>query len=209
MRRRPDIRRAERELAGATARVGVATADLFPRFMLTGSGAFQASPVGSLFDTDSFAYSVGPSVRWNVFDGGRIRGNIKVQDARQAQALTTYEKTVLVALEDVENSLVAYARELVRRVSLRSATESASRAVELANERYVKGLTDFQNVLDGQRTLFALQDELALSDRTVTRSVVSLYKALGGGWERAFPEGAGSGPDDANELSAARRGPVP
>ncbi|MBC7771739.1 MAG: efflux transporter outer membrane subunit [Pyrinomonadaceae bacterium] len=184
VRRRPDIRRAERELAAASARIGVATADLFPRFMLTGSVGLQSSPLGNLFDTNSFAYSIGPSVRWNVFDAGRVRANIGVQTARQEQLLAAYEKTVLVAFEEVENSLVAYSRELVRRGFLKTGTDAATRAVELATERYARGLTGFQDVLDAQRQLFALQDDLALSERSVTASVVSLYKALGGGWEQ-------------------------
>lgn len=202
LRRRPDIRRAERELAAASARIGVATADLFPRFMLTGSVGVQSSPLGNLFDANSFAYSVGPSVRWNLFDAGRVRATIAVQNAREEQALAAYDRSVLVAFEEVENALVAYARELVRRGSLRAGTDAAGRAVELATERYTRGLTNFQDVLDAQRQLFALQDDLAQSERSVTSSVVALYKALGGGWEAAHAPPPAPPPDSASPAGS-------
>jgi NodT family efflux transporter outer membrane factor (OMF) lipoprotein len=193
LRRRPDIRRAERELAAQTARIGVATADLYPRFSLLGSIGLEASDFGSLFELGSRAYSVGPSFQWNIFDAGRIRSNIVIQDARQEQALIRYESAVLTALEDVENALVAYAREQVRRQSLLKAVDASQRAVKLAETLYIQGLSDFQNVLDAQRSLFNLQDQLAESEGAVTSNLISLYKALGGGWEV---------PDDATSSSA-------
>src|SRR5207302_11262285 len=111
LRRRPDVRRAERELAAATARIGVATADLFPRFSLTGAAGLQSLDAGNLFDWSSRYYSIGPAVRWHVFDAGRIRANIKVQDARQQRAVAAYEKAVLSALQDVHTALVNYGNE--------------------------------------------------------------------------------------------------
>lgn len=183
LRRRPDIRRAERELASSTALIGVATADLFPRFSLTGSFGVQSSKIGNLFDGDSRFWSIGPAVRWPILEFGRIRGNIRVQNARQEQAVARYHSAVLVAFEDVENALVNYAREQDRRVSLSSAVDSAAIAVDLAKELNSRGLTDFLSVLDAQQQLYILQDQLAQSDRAVTANLIALYKALGGGWE--------------------------
>src|SRR5262245_34583982 len=186
LRRRPDIRRAERELAAATARIGVAKADLYPRLTLSGSFGFESEDLGTLFDTGSRAWSAGPvAVRWPIFDAGRIRSNIRLQEARQEQILVAYERTVLQAYEEVANALVAYARVRERRESLALAVEADQRAVDLANDLWTRGLTDFLNVLDTQRALFLLQDQLATSDAAVTTSLVALYKALGGGWEAA------------------------
>lgn len=184
LRRRPDIRAAERALAAATARVGVAIADLYPRFTLSGSFGLSSEDSGNLFDADSRAWSAGPlAVRWPVFDAGRIRNNIKVQEERQEQALVSYERTVLGAYEEVANALVLYARVRERRESLALAVSADQRALDLANDLWARGLTDFLNVLDTQRALFLLQDELASSDAQVTTSLVALYKALGGGWD--------------------------
>lgn len=184
LRRRPDIRAAERALAAATARVGVATADLYPRFTLSGSFGLASEDTGNLFDADSRTWSAGPlAVRWPVFDAGRIRNNVRVQEERQEQAMVAYERTVLEAYEEVANALVSYARVRERRESLALAVQADQRAFELANDLWARGLTDFLNVLDTQRALFLLQDELASSDAEVTTSVVALYKALGGGWD--------------------------
>jgi NodT family efflux transporter outer membrane factor (OMF) lipoprotein len=183
LRRRPDIRRSERELAAATARIGAATADLFPRFSLTGSLGVQGSEAKDLFNYSSRFFSVGPSISWPIFDAGRIRSNIRVQNARQEQAVAAYEQSVLVALRDVEDALVAYLREEDRRRRLATAAEANRRAVELANQLYDAGRTDFLNVLQAQRDLFASQDALVQSDRTVSTNLVALYKALGGGWQ--------------------------
>lgn len=183
LRRRPDIRRAERQLAASTARIGVATADLFPRFSLTGSLGLQSSNFNSLFNYGSRFWSIGPSVSWPLFDAGRIRSNIRVQNALQEQALVNYQQTILNSLGEVEDALVAYQREQVRRRSLAAAVESNKRAVALAQQRYNAGLTDFLTVLDAQRQLYSAQDQLVQSDRTVSTNLVALYKALGGGWE--------------------------
>lgn len=187
LRRRPDIRQAERNLAAATARIGVATADLYPRFSLTGSFGFQSQDLNTLFNSASQFWSVGPAVSWPIFDAGRIASNIKVQDARTEQALLAYQQTVLRAYEDVENALVAYAREQDRRRSLLQAVDADKRAVDLANQLYTRGLTDFLNVLDAQRSLYADQALLVISERTVVTNLVALYKALGGGWETLEP----------------------
>lgn len=181
--RRPDIRAAERELAAATARIGVAVADLYPKFNLTGSLSGKDGDLGSLLSGGARAWSIGPSVNWPILQGGRIRANIEVQNARQEQALTTYEQTILLALEEVENSLVGFAQEQVRRESLLAAVESNRKAVRIANERYVQGLEDFLSVLNAQQQLFESEDRLVQSESFVLANLIVLYKALGGGWD--------------------------
>jgi multidrug efflux system outer membrane protein len=183
LRRRPDIRRAERVLASATAQIGAATADLYPRFSLSGAFGFQSISASNLISAPSRFWSIGPTIFWPVFDAGRIRANIDVRNAQQEQALTLYEKTILVAFEDVENSLVNYAREQVRYRALIDAVASNRRAVQMANELYTRGLIDFLNVLETQRSLYASESELAQSETVMASNLVALYKALGGGWE--------------------------
>ena len=188
LRRRPDIRRAEAQIHAATARIGVATADLFPRFFLTGSFGVTTSDVtkiGSL--ANNKFWSFGPSVTWPIFAGGRIYWNIKIQDALQEQALLTYEKTVLTALKDVETALVAYAKQQETRKSLSAAVVENRRAVDLATQLYLAGRSDFLNVTTAQRNLFVTEDALSQSTRTVDTNLVALYKALGGGWEQVGP----------------------
>lgn len=187
LRRRPDIRRAERDLAASTARIGVATADLYPRFSLTGSFGFAADKVPTLTDASSRFWSFGPAMKWPVLDWGRIRANIKVQDARAEQSLLQYERAVLTSFEDVENALSSYTREQARRSTLAESVASNQRAFDLASEQYRSGIIDFQRVLDSQRALFASQDALSDSDRAVSSNLVALYKALGGGWEPFAP----------------------
>jgi NodT family efflux transporter outer membrane factor (OMF) lipoprotein len=182
LRRRPDVRRAERELAAQTARIGVATADLYPRFTLLGSIGLEALSFSNLFAGANAVYNLGPQMRWNVFDAGRIRQNIAVQNARQEQALIVYEAAVLTALKDVDDVLIAYAKELTRRQSLLAAEQAARRTVEIAQNRYRAGESDFLTVLDAQRSLLSIQDQLAASNAQVTTNVIRLYKALGGGW---------------------------
>lgn len=183
LRRRPDIRSAERTVAAATARIGEATADLYPRFALAGSFGLESEDIGSLFDADSRYWSFGPlTVRWPIFDSGRIRSNIRAREARQEQTVIAYERTVLEAYEEVAGALVAYVQVRQRRDALARAVESNQRAVDLANELWTRGLTDFLNVLDTQGDLFLLQDQLAESQAGVTTNLIALYKALGGGW---------------------------
>jgi NodT family efflux transporter outer membrane factor (OMF) lipoprotein len=182
LRRRPDIRRAERNLAAQTARIGVATADLYPKFRLLGTVGLESLSAGDLFQGASKTWGFGPSVSWNLFDAGAVRRNIEVQTARQEQALIQYEQTVLSAQEEVENALFAYAREQLRREYISKATLAAARAEELARDQYQAGLVDFNNVLDTQRSLLVLRDELARSDGDMIANLVRLYKALGGGW---------------------------
>ena len=181
--RRPDVQRASRELAAATENIGVAKADWFPKFFLTGAGGFESVSTSDWFTSGSKFWSFGPTMQWRIFDAGRIRANIKVQNARQEQALAAYEQTALVAFEDVENGLVAYANEQIRRRSLEAAVDSSQKSLELAVKLYANGLTDFLHVLDSERSLYQAQDALVQSDRTVSADLIALYKALGGGWE--------------------------
>ena len=180
--RRPDVALAERQLAAATANIGVAKSDLFPKFYLTGAAGFEGASADDWFTSGSKFWSFGPSVQWRIFDAGRIRANVKVQNARQEQALASYENTALSAFEDVENALTAYAKEQIRRQQLDAAVKSSKESLRLANQLYANGLSNFINVLDAERSLYQAQDAQVQSDKTVTTDVIALYKSLGGGW---------------------------
>jgi|WetSurMetagenome_2_1015567.scaffolds.fasta_scaffold20087_2 outer membrane protein, multidrug efflux system len=184
IRRRPDIRRAEAQLHADTARIGVATADLFPKFALTGSYGFLSTDFSSLANWSSRFYSYGPSVTWPIFTAGRIRWNIELQKAFKDEDLAAYEQTVLTALKDVETALVAYAKDQQRISSLNVAVENNLRAVDLSTKLYVAGKSDFLNVLVAQRSLNSSQDALVQSMRSLATDLIALYKALGGGWEK-------------------------
>jgi hydrophobe/amphiphile efflux-1 (HAE1) family protein/NodT family efflux transporter outer membrane factor (OMF) lipoprotein len=183
LRRRPDVARAERELAAQTARVGQSVAELYPKFSLTGSIGLESLSSSTLFNSDSQTYSIIPGVRWPIFYSGSIRNNIKAQEAIQEQYLQKYETTVLNAVREVRNALIDYRKEQERRVSLKAAVDAAKSAEELAADSYRSGLSEFSNVLDAQRSLLRFQEQLALSEGAVSRNAVRLYKALGGGWE--------------------------
>jgi NodT family efflux transporter outer membrane factor (OMF) lipoprotein len=191
LRRRPDVRRAERQLAAQTAQVGVATADLYPKFRLLGSIGLESLSLGDFFSASGLAYLIGPRITWPLFNAGAIRSNIEVQSTLQEQALIQYESTVLKALEEVENALVAYAEEQNRRQALKASSKAAQRAVALAESQYQAGLTDFTGILDAQRSLLSFQEQLAQSEGAVTSNLVRLYKALGGGWT-SFVKGTGN-----------------
>ena len=182
LRRRPDIRRAERNLAAQTARIGAATAELYPKLTLNGSIGLEALSPDGLLQTSSHAWTIGPRIIWPVFDAGAVRRNIDVQSALQEQALIAYESTLLTALEEVENALVAYAEEGQRRSSLEAAAQAAEGALDLAQAQYLAGSSDFHSVLDARRSALSFQDQLAQSNGTVTSNLIRLYKALGGGW---------------------------
>ena len=183
LRRRPDIRSAERQLAAATAQVGAATADLYPRFSLLGNIGLQSVSASDWFSAQSRFWSIGPTISWPVFDAGRIRETIEIRNAQQEQALGQYEKSVLTAFEDVENALVNYGNEQTRYRSLLEAAAANRRALQMANDLYIQGLVPFLNVLDAQRTLYATESDVAQSEANMASNLVALYKALGGGWE--------------------------
>ncbi len=182
LRQRPDVREAERLLAAQTARIGVATADLYPSFSLSGFLGVSATSGSDLLDSGSVTWSVGLPIRWSIFTGGRIRSQIKVEEARTEQLFANYERTVLLALEETENAMVAYEKELERLERLRQSVAATQRSLELVLTQYRSGLTDFQNVLDTQRTLLLREDELAVVEGGVIGNLVRLYRALGGGW---------------------------
>ena len=183
LRRRPDIRIAERSLAAATARIGVATADLFPRVTFVGTLSLEAATLSAVGGAGSDTYSVGPRISWAALDLGRVYARIKASDARAEASLAQYEQTVLSALEETENALVNYNRERSRRELLASAAKAGERAHELAQLRFAEGVSDFLTVLDAQLRLLQDQDRLAQSETAAATALVALYKALGGGWE--------------------------
>ena len=188
LRQRPDIRRAERILAAQTADIGIATAGLYPAFSLSGTFALEAQQMKEIGEWDSRKWGFGPAIRWNLFDGDRIKSSIKVQQAQAEQAMVIYEQTILLALEEVENVMVAFAEEQQRVEALERSVSAAQKSVELVKELYEIGLTDFQNVLDMQRALTNQQDQLAESRGRVAKNLVRIYTSLGGGWSVDIPE---------------------
>lgn len=179
---RPDVRSAERQLAAQTARIGEATAALYPDLTLSGSIGLEAFTPGRLFSGSADNSSSHAGLSWPLFDFGAIRQNIAVQNARQEQALGNYEGTILTALEEVENSLTAYDREQRRYQALLRAEKATKNSFAIARQQYQAGLASFFTVLDSQRSLLTIQDQVATSRSTVTANLISLYKALGGGW---------------------------
>jgi outer membrane protein TolC len=175
-------RRADARLHAATARIGVATADLYPRFFLNGAANVSGNQVKDMFNWSSTSWSFGPSVSWPLFTAGRIRANIAFQNEAAAQAALEYRQTVLTALREVEDALIEYAKQQERRRSLEAAAAANRRAVELSTTLYTQGNTDFLNVLSAQRALLSAEDALVLSDRNMATTLITLYKALGGGW---------------------------
>jgi len=183
LRRRPDIRSAERALASQTARIGLAQAQLYPSFSLFGTLELQATQFSNMGDWSSRAYAFGPRVRWNLFDGNRLRSLVNVEEARTRQLAAAYEASVLRAVEEVENAMVGYVQEQERAAALRRSVEAARASVEMVQVIYTNGLTDFQNVLVLQRSLSLQEDLLAVSEGRILQQVIGLYKALGGGWQ--------------------------
>lgn len=183
VRQRPDIRQAERELASRTAQIGVAESDLYPRFAINGTFAWQSQHFNTLFNPLSNTYSVGPSFRWAIFQAGRIRANICFAECAAEEAFANYEQTLLRAAEEVENATVSYNNEVRRIEALRRSVEATEKSLKVVLDIYREGRTNFQNVLDTQRTLFLAQDQLAISEGRAIDALVSFYQALGGGWD--------------------------
>jgi outer membrane protein, multidrug efflux system len=183
LRQRPDIRRAERELAAQTAQIGVATAELYPKLTLSGTIGLETIKASNLFTTAGLIDSLLGKLTFPIFNAGQIRENIAVQNAKQQQALASYEATVLTALKDVENALIGITQEQQRLQELELAMATAQRAMSLAKTQYESGLTEFLNVQQTQRTLLSLQEQSVGSEGQVSLYVISLYKALGGGWK--------------------------
>lgn len=182
LRQRPDVRAAERRLAAETARVGVAEAARYPGFNLSGSIGLDALTFSALGNGSAGAYSLLAGITAPIFNAGRLRAQVEIQNAVREQALVNYEQTVLTALGDVENALVALARSREREQALASAVESARNAALLARNQYSAGLIDFQSVLDTERSVLAVEDSLASTHADGISALIRLYKALGGGW---------------------------
>lgn len=181
VRRRPDVRQAERELAAQTARVGAAVCDLYPQLRLNGSVGIETLSLREPAASRTWTASGGPRLSWAIFDP-TVRPNIEVQSALQEQALIQYRAVILSSLEEVENTMIAYVQEQQRRENLRAAADAAQAAAELAQFEYQAGLRDFSDVLDAERSLLSFQDQLRQSEGVVVANVIRLYKALGGGW---------------------------
>jgi len=182
LRRRPDVRQAERNLAAATADIGVSVSELFPKFSLTGQLGQRSGRAGLMTVADSTYWSIGPTVQWRIFDAGQLINNVRVSNAIQQQTLIQYKQTVLQSLSDVEDAMVSYSQDQNRLRALTEAVAANQRAVDLSNQLYTRGLGDFLNVLDAERNLFAAQNDMAVSETAVATDLVQLYKALGGGW---------------------------
>lgn len=182
LRRRPDVRRAERELAAQTARIGVAMSDFFPKLTLNGSIGAEALTFSGLGDSGNEYYSFGPGIRWAIFRSGSIRNSIRAEKAGQEQALAAYEQAVLAAVQETRNALTGFENEQQRADALAAAAEAAGTAAEVAKENYDSGLSSFDAVLDSQRSLLNFEDQLVQSRSDVIRNLIQLYKALGGGW---------------------------
>lgn len=198
LRRRPDIRIAERNLAAATARIGVAVGDLFPKVTLIGSFGWDAASSDGIGDSAAETYRFGPSLSWAILDLGHVRARIGAARARAGGALALYEQTVLRALEDTEGSLIAYSNAIAREAALSQAAEASATATRLARLRYEEGVSDFLQVLDAERTQLDAEDLLAQSRSEAGTALVAVYKALGAGWQEI------ESPHLPNRLGAVR-----
>jgi len=193
LRRRPDIRNAELAAAAQCARVGIAQTDLYPSFSLFGEIGLESSSDGgvrsgnadfeNLWDADSFFYSFGPGVRWPIFNYGRIKNNVRIQDARFQQSLVSYQDTVLIAAQEVEDAMAGFLKAQETAVFEQNAVNAAQRSVEIAFVQYREGAVDYQRVLDTQRALLQEENNLAQARSSIATNLIALYKALGGGWE--------------------------
>jgi NodT family efflux transporter outer membrane factor (OMF) lipoprotein len=188
LRRRPDVRQAELQAASQSALIGVAETDLYPRFSLLGSIGFQTSDTGNskasdLFNSDSLAYSVGPAFSWNILNYGRLRNNVRLQDARYQQTIVNYQNTVLTAYQEVEDAMVGFIQAREESGIRAEGAHAAKRSTEISNIQYREGSVDFQRVIDSERTLVLQQDLWTQARGDISLNLIAMYKALGGGWE--------------------------
>jgi outer membrane protein TolC len=183
LRRRPDVRRAERELAAQSARIGVREGDLYPQLQLVGAVGFSAERAAEVFQGESFSAFGGPAVQWPILNYGRLVNAVRVEDARFQELVAGYEQTVLRAQQEVEDALVGYVRGRDQVTSLERSVDAANRAVELSLIQYKEGAADYSRVLQTQQSKLQAEDDLAATRGDVTLSVIGLYRALGGGWE--------------------------
>jgi len=192
LRRRPDVRQAERQLAAETARIGVAKSDWFPKLSLTGDVGSESVTLAQAFKPGSLFWSLGPSLQWRALDFGRVRAEVRTQTAVQEAALATYEKVVLISLQEAENAVMTYAQEQNRHRELADEVAENRRSLDMAKSLYNAGRVNFLDVLDVRRSLYDSDDQLAVSDQAVSVDLIALYKALGGGWETLTREPAKS-----------------
>jgi len=183
LRRRPDIRQSEAQLHAATAQIGVAVAQLFPSFSLTGSVNWQSNLLRTWWTDAGRSFSFGPSLNWPIFQGGATISNVRLQEALRDQAFITYQKIVLAAFQDVENALIAFNKEQEHHKSLSDAVIANKKAVDLSLQLYTAGQIQFLNVLEAQLSLYTSQNALVQSEDNIAIDLIALYKALGGGWE--------------------------
>lgn len=195
VRRRPDIREAEARLHAATANIGVAVAAFYPQITLNGSFGFQSLQFGQLWNWGARNYALGPGISLPIFEGGELRQTVLLRKAQAQESAVNWARTVLNAWHEVDNALDAYRREQQRRDQLIQAVADNRRALALAQSRYQEGVADFLSVLTAEQNLLATELQLATSTTTVSTNLVALYLALGGGWEKTFPNAGGEGAD--------------
>lgn len=209
LRRRPDVRRAERQVAAQSARIGIAQADFYPRLSIIGTLGVEAAQFWNLGKTPgSMIGEIGPAVRWDILNYGRILNNVRVKDANFQEAALAYQERVLVAGREVEDGIIAFLRSQQRAESLAASAAAAQRTVEISYEQYRQGAIDFTPVVLFESTLAEQQDQLAVARGDVSLSLISVYRALGGGWEMRLRRDAGDGPALAGEIrdnDAARK----
>ncbi len=207
LRRRPDIRRQEMQAAAQAAQIGIARAELFPSFTLFGSIGWSANDrgvgsLGDIFESNSFSYSFGPAFRWNLFHYGRLKNQVRVQDARYQQTLLAYQNSVLNAAREVEDALSTLSHTVIRAKYLLEGIETSEKSTELSMLQYQEGLADYQRVLDATRSLTQKQDQYAQTQGEIAASVVALYKAFGGGWQ--IPEQRVRLPEEVQREMSSR-----
>ncbi|MCK5544661.1 MAG: TolC family protein, partial [Desulfobulbaceae bacterium] len=183
LRRRPDVRAAEMAAAAQSATIGISQTDLYPSFVLAGSIGLAGGSFSDMFDSGATTGFITPFFKWNIFNYGRIKNNVRVQDARFEQAVTSYQNTALAAAKEVQDGLQGFLRSQEAVEYLQKAVKASNRAVELALEQYRQGATDYTRVLNTQTALLIQQDSLTESRGRVVSSLVATYKALGGGWQ--------------------------
>jgi outer membrane protein TolC len=183
LKRRPDIQRAERELAAATAKIGVATANLYPHVALVGAIGSQSQGFGTVPEVGKHVWSFGPGAIWPLLDFGALDAQVDIADLAAHASLMNYRKTILNAVQEVDTSVAAYDAERARLEKLDTAMEAGQRAVDLATARYNRGLTDFLNVVDAEREFYDLQEQYASAQVAQGEQFVRLYRSLGGGWQ--------------------------
>ncbi|MEM1282691.1 MAG: efflux transporter outer membrane subunit [Chlamydiota bacterium] len=188
LRRRPDIRQAEYQALAQCALIGIAESELYPSFSLIGSIGWTGTDagtatIGNLFNSNNYRYDFGPSIRWNLFNYGRLKNQVRVEDARYEELLTDYQNTVINAVGEVQDAAIAYVKSHEETESLRKSVEAAERSLEISIEQYIEGLATYQRVLDTTRTLTNQQDQYVQAATDIITNLIAVYKALGGGWE--------------------------